>query len=129
MPESEVAIAVATRRPATLRRLSSLKSEPKKRLVNSAINTASAALQTAKIAVLARFRSPSRLAAIVATITPAATGNRAFGPNAIRYSGRDAGGGPEHRHSIGFGQERKAQSRGEGVGDGDGNREPDRADP
>ena len=42
------------------------------------------ALATAKTVVLARLRSPSRLAAKVAATTPMTTGHRTVGPNATR---------------------------------------------
>src|SRR5688500_4242551 len=42
------------------------------------------ALATAKAVVLARLRSPSRLAAKVAATTPMTTGHRTVGPNATR---------------------------------------------
>src|SRR5262245_58171674 len=42
------------------------------------------ALAKAKIEVLARFRSPSRLAAKVAATTPMTTGHHKAGPNATR---------------------------------------------
>src|SRR6476619_6752233 len=42
------------------------------------------ALATAKAVVLARLRSPSRLAAKVAATTPMTTGHRAVGPSATR---------------------------------------------
>src|SRR5262249_19054156 len=48
-----------------------------------AVSRASPALQTAKTTELKRFRSPIRLATMVATIVPAVTPQRAFRPKAI----------------------------------------------
>ena len=54
------------------------------RSMNQAASTASPALHKANRTALQRFRSPNRLATMVAAIVPATTGQRARGPSAIR---------------------------------------------
>src|SRR5216684_4111718 len=84
MPEVAVATTAAASSPSTLRSLSRLKGEPRWRSISQAASRASPALQKAKAVALQTFRSPIRLATMVATITPPATGNRASRPSAIR---------------------------------------------
>src|SRR3569833_2245140 len=75
---------VALNNAKTRRSLSSSNGEPQNRRISSATRRAPPALATAKTVVLARLRSPSRLAAKVATITPMTTGHRTVEPNATR---------------------------------------------
>src|SRR5258705_13150662 len=52
--------------------------------MSHAVSTASPALHKAKRTALQRFRSPERLAAMVAAVVPTTTGHRARDPRAIR---------------------------------------------
>ena len=61
---------------------------PSDRSMMPAVSRASPALQRAKTMELTRFRSPRRLATTVATIVPATTPHRAFGPRAISVPAR-----------------------------------------
>jgi len=69
---------------------------------------------------LQTFRSPIRLAMIVATITALVTGNRASRPSAIRRR-RTRPSGPEHGNAVRFSEKRKTQVRRDEIGDADRN--------
>src|SRR5262249_45084845 len=84
IPETAAAVIAAAVNPSTLTALFNRKSGPKVRLTSHAASTASPALQKANRTAPQTFRSPSRLARMVAAIVPATTGQRAEGPSAIR---------------------------------------------
>jgi hypothetical protein len=65
---------------------------------------------------------------MVPTIVPAATGNRAPRPSAIRTPEETPAAGPEHRHAVRLREQTKAQPRRQEVGDADDSSERQRAD-
>src|SRR5262245_22810704 len=73
----------ATKKPTTLRRLSSRKFSPKWRWISHATNKRAPALHRANTVAAAGLRSPERLATILAVTTARVTGTRTLGPNAM----------------------------------------------
>jgi hypothetical protein len=64
-------------------------------------------LHRPKTTALKRVRSPMKLATIVATIAPAATGKRARGPSAMRTPVATPEAGQNTAHAVGFGEKKK----------------------
>src|SRR5262249_40313930 len=84
IPDAAVATTAAASSPNTFCSLSRAKPDRKERWTSHAASRASPAFHKAEAVAFQTLRSPIRLATIVATITPLATGNRAPRPSAIR---------------------------------------------
>src|SRR5215468_11074492 len=90
---------------------------------------ASPTLHKAKPEETQMFRSFIRLAMTVAAITPAATGNRASRPRAIRAPADTPPASQKKARPSDLAENGKAQLPRDEIGDADRNGEPDRADP
>src|SRR5262249_47008170 len=84
IPDTTVAAIVAAKSPITRLSVLSSKDEPCIRSISPAMRAPSPALATAKKREHQTLRSPSRLAEMVAAITPRMTGQRAAEPATIR---------------------------------------------
>ena len=84
IPETAAATIAAARIPSTWLSRSRLNPKPKYFSISHPASSASPALHRAKTIAPMKVRSPNRLATMVATAAPAATGKRARGPTAIR---------------------------------------------
>src|SRR5215469_4616267 len=101
-PETAVPAIVAANSPITRLSVLSSNGEPNARAINPATVAASMALATAEKAELQMLRSPSRLAQMVAAITPTRTGHRAREPATIRAPEATPAAGQNTATPLGF---------------------------
>ena len=129
IPETAHPMIAAVTNPSTRYRLSSLNGKPKYRSIRSATSTASNALHAAKTIELGMLRSPRRLAAMVAAMTPTMTGNRTLGPSPIITPAETPAAGQKTATPSGFREQRKAQPCRQKIGNAYRNRETCRNNP
>ena len=124
IPEIAGPTPAATKKPSTLRRLSSLKSLPKWRLISHATNRDSPALHRAKTRPAARFRSPEKTCGDGGGHYSKDYRQPRSGPKCNECSRGDTRSRPEHGHAIGLCQQSQTQLSDEKVSNSDGDGEP-----
>ena|SRR5205085_1258669 len=97
--------------------------------MSHAVSTASPALHKAKRTALQRFRSPERLAAIVAATVPATTGHRACDPRAIRTPADTPAAGQKTATPSGLVKRARLSRAATKYNDANRDSEPNRATP